>query len=98
MVLGAKEKSKGSRGISGLGNKLNVGDQTLERIENDFQFCSLSNGMGWGREVEDNGYGCENMFEFESFTCSLNQNSLQLRFISISSPIAAPNQYDGRTG
>lgn len=36
VVPGEEEKSKGSRGISGLENKLNVGDQTLERIENGY--------------------------------------------------------------
>lgn len=36
MVFGEEEKSKGSRGVSGLENKLNVGDQTLKRIENGY--------------------------------------------------------------
>lgn len=53
MVPGEEERSKDSRDSSALGNKLNAGGQILERIENDSQICSMGNGIGWGRKVEN---------------------------------------------
>lgn len=52
MVPGEDEKSKDSRGILGLENKLNVGDQILERTDNGYQICSLSNGIGWAERLK----------------------------------------------
>lgn len=60
------------RGISELGNKLHVGGQTLERIENDAQISSLGDSMSWGRGDKDNEFGHEHIeFEasYESFRC-----------------------------
>lgn len=50
-----------SRGISELGNKLNVGGQALERTENDSQISYLGNGIGRGRWDEDNECECEHV-------------------------------------
>lgn len=73
------------RGILELGNKLYVGGQILERIENDVQIFSLGDSMSWGRGDKDNEFGYE-YIEFEAFyelfrcRCLIRFGNIRLEF------------------